>query len=73
MTTVSWAVPAIHPDLSICDGPTAGHTIEFRAAARSPKGDETTLLAAALVAQTAVDAFRDPDLVAAAWREFRGG
>ena len=34
--------------------------------------DETTLLAATLVAQTALELFRDPALVAAAWRDFRG-
>lgn len=73
MTTVSWALPAIHPDLSICVGPTPGHTVEFREAAVSPKGDETTLLAATLVAQTALDLFLDPGLVDAAWREFRDG
>lgn len=73
MTSVSWALPSIHPDLSICAGPTPGHTVEFREAAISPKGDETTLLAATLVAQTALDLFLDPGLVASAWREFRGG
>lgn len=72
MTSVSWAIPSIHPDLSICASPTPGHTVEFRDAAVSPKGDETTLLAATLVAQTAIDLFLDPGLVTAAWREFRG-
>ena len=38
---------------------------------RLPRADETTLLAAALVAQTAVDLFLDPALVAAAWAAFR--
>ena len=44
----------------------------FRDAAASPKADETTLLAATLVAQTALDLLLDPALVADAWREFRG-
>jgi hypothetical protein len=34
--------------------------------------DETTLMAATLVAQTAYDLFADPTLVEAAWREFNG-
>ncbi len=37
----------------------------------SPRADETTLLAATLVAQTAYELFADPALVEAAWREFR--
>ena len=42
-----------------------------RDAAITPRADETTLLAATLVAQTAFELFSDPQLVAAAWREFR--
>ncbi|HEU0242999.1 MAG TPA: M20 family metallopeptidase [Candidatus Limnocylindrales bacterium] len=72
MANVSWAVPAIHPDLAITDVPTPGHSIEFRDAAARPRADETVLLAATLVAQTALDLFLDPALVERAWREFRG-
>ena len=72
MANVSWKLPAIHPDLSIVDVPTAGHTTEFRDAAAMPRADRTVLLAATLVAQTAIDLFADPSLVEAAWREFRG-
>ncbi len=49
-----------------------GHSILFRDAAATPRADETTLLAATLVAQTAYELFADPSLVDAAWREFRG-
>jgi amidohydrolase len=73
MANVSWVVPAIHPELAITDRPTAGHSIEFRDAAGSPRGDRTTLTAATLVAHTAIDLLCDPALVEAAWREFRGG
>ena len=73
MTNVSWVCPAIHPDLAIAPFPTAGHSIEFRDAAAGPVADETTLVAATLVAQTAYDLFQSPDLVAAAWREFNDG
>jgi amidohydrolase len=72
MANVSWVVPAIHPDLAISDVPTPGHTIEFREAAGGPGGDRATLLAATLVAQTALDLLGDPALVTEAWREFRG-
>jgi amidohydrolase len=72
MANVSWAVPAIHPDLAISDTPVPGHTIEFREAAASPRADRTVLMAATLVAQTALDLLLDPATSAAAWREFRG-
>ncbi len=72
MANVSWAVPAIHPELSISDTPVPGHTIEFREAAASPRADRTVLTAATLVAQTALDLLLSPATVAAAWREFRG-
>lgn len=71
MTNVSWVCPAIHPDLAMAPFPTPGHTIEFRDAAATPMADETTLMAATLVAETATDLFADPGLVAAAWAEFR--
>ncbi len=73
MANVSWVCPTIHPDLAICDEGVAGHSIAFRDAAATPRADETTLLAATLVAQTAVDLFLDPTLIEAAWAEFRAG
>ena len=71
MANVSWVVPTIHPDLAICDEGVPGHSIAFRDAAASPRADETTLLAATLVAQTAVELFLDPKLVERAWAAFR--
>jgi amidohydrolase len=73
MANVSWVCPTIHPDLSIAPEGTPGHSILFRDAAATPTADETTLLAATLVAQTAYDLFTDKDLLEAAWRDFRGG
>lgn len=73
MGNVSWVVPAIHPDLAIVDRPTPGHSILFRDAAATPQADETTLLAATLVAQTAWDLLADPALVAAVREEFNAG
>src|SRR4029450_11917247 len=71
MANVSWVVPTIHPDLAIAPEGTPGHSILFRDAAVTPRADETTLLAATLIAQTAIELFKDPALVAAAWQEFR--
>jgi metal-dependent amidase/aminoacylase/carboxypeptidase family protein len=72
MANVSWVCPTIHPDLAIADEGTPGHSILFRDAAATPRADETTLLAATLVAQTAYELYADPARVEAAWREFRG-
>jgi amidohydrolase len=71
MGNVSWVCPTIHPDLAIAPEGTPGHSILFRDAAVTPQADETTLMAATLVAQTAYELFADPALVEAAWREFR--
>jgi amidohydrolase len=71
MGNVSWLCPTIHPDLAIAPEGTPGHSILFRDAAATPQADETTLLAATLVAQTAYELFADPELVKAAWQDFR--
>jgi amidohydrolase len=73
MANVSWALPAIHPEMAITEGPMPGHSTAFRDAAASPLADRTTLLAATLVAQTALDVLLDPGLKDALWAEFRGG
>ena len=72
MGNVSQVLPTIHPSIAICAAGVPGHSIEFREAAISPLGDEVTLLAATLIAQTAYELFADPALVEAAWAEFRG-
>ena len=61
MANVSWVCPTIHPELAIAPEGTPGHSILFRDAAVTPRADETTLLAATLVAQTAYELFADPD------------
>lgn len=73
MANVSWICPTVHPELAIAPEGTPGHSILFRDAAATPAADATTLLAATLVAQIAYELFADPELLAAAWREFRGG
>ncbi len=72
MGNVSLVLPTIHPSIAICDAGVAGHSIDFRDAAATPRADEVTLLAATAVAQTAIDLLADRSLVDAAWREFRG-
>jgi amidohydrolase len=71
MGNVSMVVPAIHPCIAICEEGVPGHSPQFRDAAVSPRGDEVTLLAATLVAQTGWDLLADPSLMTAAWQEHR--
>ena len=72
MGNVSWVVPAIHPDLAAVPRGTPGHSLAFRDAAAEPQADDVTLLAALLVAHTAIDLFLDPALVEQSWRAFVG-
>jgi len=73
MANVSWVCPTIQPELAMAPAGTPKHSLLFRDAAVMPPADETTLLASALIAQTAYDLFAEPELVAAAWREFHAG
>jgi amidohydrolase len=68
---VSQVLPTIHPHLAICDADVPLHSTGFRDAARTERADEITLLAGILVAETAIELFRDPRLVEVAWREYR--
>ena len=70
--TSAWSLPTIHPTWPSATTACPGHSTLFRDAAATPRADETTLLAATLVAQTAYELFTEPGLVEAAWREFRG-
>jgi amidohydrolase len=72
MGNVSRVLPTIHPSLAICDRGVPWHSLESLRAAATPRAERTTLVAAALVAETALDLLADSSLVAAAWREFRG-
>ena len=71
MGNVSLRLPTIHPDIAICDPGVPGHSIEFREAARTPRADDVTLIAAAVAAGVAYELLADRPLVEAAWREFR--
>jgi amidohydrolase len=62
MGNVSSLVPGIHPFLSITDGPVPGHSVEFAAAARTPRALETMHVAAKALAMTAIDVLSDDGL-----------
>ncbi len=61
---VSQVIPTIQPTVSISDEYIAGHSIEFKAAARSEKGLRSIAIAAELLAKTALDLIEEPDLLA---------
>ncbi|MFN2483339.1 MAG: M20 family metallopeptidase [Candidatus Limnocylindria bacterium] len=71
MGNVSHEVPTIHPVLAIAPEGTPGHSRDFSAYAAGPRGDETLMVAARVLAATAVDLIRDPRLVESAWSELR--
>lgn len=60
---ISQVVPTIQPNVSISDDYIAGHSIEFKAAARSEKGLHSIAVAAELLAETALDLLEDPALL----------
>jgi amidohydrolase len=72
MGNVTSSVPGIHPFLSITDGPVAGHSIEFAAAARTSQALETMHVAAKALAMTAIDVLRDERLRVRAKEAFDG-
>lgn len=60
---VSQVIPTIQPTVSISDTYIAGHSIEFKAAARSEKGLTSIGIGAELLARTALELFINPELV----------
>ena len=72
MGNVTTVVPGIHPFLSITDGPVPGHSVEFAAAARTPRALETMRVAAKALAMTAIDVLRDEKLRVRAKEAFNG-
>ncbi|AMB99285.1 amidohydrolase [Aerococcus urinaehominis] len=59
---VSQVIPTIQPYISISDDYIAGHSSEFKAAAKSDKGLASIALAAELLARTALDLYTDDNL-----------
>ena len=73
MGDVSHVAPAIHPYLSIGPAELAGHSVEFRAAARSREGLAAMLAAAKALAMTALDVLFRPQLREEIRRAFLAG
>ncbi len=71
MANVSHEVPTIHPYLQIVPRGTPGHSREYAAHAGGEDGDRVLLAAIRILAATAVELVREPDLVTAAWEELR--
>ena len=60
---VSQVVPTIQPHIKIADHYIAGHSIAFREAAKSDLGLSSIGLGAKVLAHTALDILRDPELL----------
>lgn len=67
---VSLVVPAIHEYIAIADPSVNGHSVPFREAAASQRGDEAIILAAKGLAMTGYDLFTNKELCKAAKKEF---
>lgn len=71
MGNVTQICPSIHPSIAICDPGIPKHSARFRDLSASERADQVVLLVSTLIAQTAYEFLRDPDLVRKAWEEFR--
>jgi len=60
---ISQVVPVIQPVISISDEYIAGHSVEFREAAKSEKGLESIRLGAKVLAHTALTVLLDAELL----------
>jgi metal-dependent amidase/aminoacylase/carboxypeptidase family protein len=60
---ISQVVPTIHPNIKIAEDYIAGHSVEFREAARSELGLRSIGLGAKVLAHTALDIILDPALL----------
>lgn len=69
MGNVTQVVPGIHAYVAISPENTAGHSVEFCAASKSPEGHRGLINAAVAMAMTVVEMLNDPALVAAAKQE----
>ncbi|ALC89413.1 amidohydrolase [Bacillus sp. FJAT-18017] len=67
---ISQVVPTIHPYISIGQPDLVAHTVPFREAAASPKGDQALITGAKALALTALRLITDPDALSAVKQEF---
>ncbi|GIW12124.1 MAG: hydrolase [Dehalococcoidia bacterium] len=70
MGNVSQVLPAIHAYLTIADEGVSGHSVAFREAAASPRGDAAALDGARALALTAIAVLTDSELLARIRAEF---
>lgn len=68
---ISQVVPAIHPYIKIGADDLVAHTVPFREAAASAKGDEALLTGAKGLALTAFQLITDPELLKSIKQEFK--
>ena len=71
MGNVSLVCPSIHPYVKISDIPCPGHTIEFRDAAISEKGQQAMILAAKAMALTGLEVLTNIELLTKIKEEFK--
>lgn len=67
---ISHVVPTIHPYIKIGPETLVGHTVPFREAAASAKGDEALITGAKALALTALQVITNPSLLASIKEEF---
>ncbi|WML42943.1 M20 family metallopeptidase [Neobacillus sp. PS3-40] len=67
---ISQVVPTIHPYIQIGSEDLVGHTVEFREAAKSTKGDQALITGAKGLALTAFRLLTEPDLLVEIKAEF---
>ena len=68
---ISQVVPTIHPYIKIGSSNLIGHTVEFREAARSEKGDHALITGAKGLSLTALRLFAEDGLLAKITEEFK--
>ncbi|HLS08944.1 M20 family metallopeptidase [Lentibacillus sp.] len=67
---VSQVVPAIHPHIKIGRSDLVGHTVEFKEAARSKKGDQALITGAKAVALTILELLTNREVYDEIYQEF---
>lgn len=69
---ISQVVPTIHPTIKIGPSDLVGHTVEFREAAKSQKGDQALILGAKAIALTMLEILTNDDVYTDINQEFIG-
>lgn len=67
---ISQVVPTIHPHIKIGPNDLVGHTVAFREAAKSEKGDQALILGAKAIALTILELLTNQSVYEAIHREF---